>query len=557
MRFADATATQHRRGDDSVRDEVSHVGKLTLFQRNDSDPTALKLKDRRRDRESIFDVDRRVYQPRNDERSSLPERNPDGSLPRLDLFSPPGDPEPVHRNLEQLRGNIDAALEEAKVEQQLLAALRPLVEQVVGKLATGDGPRPTALRVAWNDKEYFSSQHLSGGMKHDRVDADSDDAVFGAVFEDLGLGLLGGLVAAGLDYVRFEQSCLVGGQPEYRPEQVGTQIQIGSLLSDVGGTGAALAYAALQWCFTNDLLFYAYAYLHDSKVPGWNDPRSGVEGLVSGDAGQITWASWSLLGLLTGKGREGNPMTFLEACVQGVLLGPMLALGLALLVEKCGLQNLAGGLLSVAIESGIDRELDRDAVVEALCIRLKIPPVQAMELIAKVAPLSGSVSGTRVTGVIQMSDDVVRAFIGCGMDFQQSGVNDQGKTIAHGQTTSLVCGVDVDGKPVSIQVSAQIPISQTWKDGDKKPLSPELRDELHVSDPKYRHDLERLALQLEMGPVDVQAEVRTSVALQDLFAGIGFQWQAGRFTLGGDAWLITGVRRHPDLGFALKLRVQF
>jgi hypothetical protein len=457
------------------------------------------------------------------------------------------------RTYKPLPWPVSPKQEPNELEQHLKEGLRPLVDQALGTLQKSK--LPTAIRVAWNDKEYFKSEHLSGGTTgHDQPKTDTD--VLSAVLKDLGLGLLGGLVAAGLDYVRFEQAALQGNIPEYRPEQVGTQVQIGSLLTDLGGTGAALAYAALQWCFTNDLLFYAIAYLDDSKKPGWNDTRDGVKSLVSGK-NDITWASWSLLGLLTGKGTEEHPMTFGEALVQGVLLGPMLALGLALLVEKCGLQDLAGGLLSVSLDTSVERALTRDDVIQALCIRLSIPHERAVQLIAKVAPLTGEVSGTRATGVIQMSDDLVTAFVGCSADFQQAGKNKDGKTIGHGQTTSVVCGLDVNGTSMSFQVSATMPVNQTWKDNDKKPLTQVVRDELHVSDDKYEHDLERLAVRLKTGPIDVDAEVRTSFEMQELFAKLGFQWEAGRFSLGGNAWLVTGVRRHPETGFALKLQVRF
>ena len=60
----------------------------------------------------------------------------------------------------------------------------------------------------------------------------------------------------------------------------------------------------------------------------------------------------------------------------------------------------------------LDKQVDRAALVESLCIRFALSRDQVATLIAKIAPLSGDVQGTRVTGVIRLTDDVVTAFVG-------------------------------------------------------------------------------------------------------------------------------------------------
>lgn len=454
------------------------------------------------------------------------------------------------QNIETLRASIDAELAGDDLITRLSNGLRPLVEQVLGK-APG-GKTPVGIRVAAHGKEYFSSQHLSGG-KTDKK-APGDDGVLSAVLGDVLEGLLGGIVAAGIDYLRFNRATMEGNVAEYRPEQIGTQVQIGSLLGDVGGTGAALAFAAFQWCFTNDMLFYAFAYLDDNHEPGWNDTRAGVEHLVSD--GKITWASWSLYGLLTGTGKPEHPMSFAEALGQATILGPWLAFALATLAETLDLGNLIGSLLELSIDTQLEREIDHDAIMSALCVRLKIAPDRAAQLIAKIAPLSGDVKGARVTGVLQVTDELVNACVGIGIDFQQAGKTDEGKTQAHGQTTSFIADVVIGGAPVSLSVSARVPIAQTWRDNDQKPLDEKTRQELHVSDAKYESDLERLELRVRTGQLDFGAELRSSFRLQELFVGAGFQYTGDKLSLSGKAWLLTGVRRHPDVGFTLTLGLQ-
>lgn len=113
------------------------------------------------------------------------------------------------------------------------------------------------------------------------------------------LSAVGGAFAfAVYDYIAFNEFAANKGdqqQLKYRLFQTPTQLFIHRWLSEKVSPASAAAFDVIWWTWGCDLMFYAIAQLDVGKS-GWAGP--GSFRMVNDD--EVTWASWTPLGILSG-----------------------------------------------------------------------------------------------------------------------------------------------------------------------------------------------------------------------------------------------------------------
>jgi len=356
--------------------------------------------------------------------------------------------------------------------ENLREGVRPAVEEMIAKVMDmyDNGPAAGCVLSTLKNKIYSQSglEFTSDGrpLKKESV----KDSLLGGL-NDLIEGLLGGIVAAGIDWVRFNQEDGRLNADTYRFEQIGTQVLVGRALAEQS-TGAALAFAAFQWCFTNDVLFYVWG-----SMIGDEKQKADCNKYLRGET-PTTWATWSFLGVLKHEGSAENPMSWADVKKQAFIIGPVMAYVLAVASRMTGLKNLIGNVLDVSFSTKELAGLDQTTEGEDLKVQLNVG--LPANLVAEILPhiqSSGAVDGETFKGTInidqKLGDLLLRMDAGCQVDRgpveKEKGELPPNATQGNTNLTQFSVPIDLalKGKNFTIICDVKIPVGQTGTEHTK------------------------------------------------------------------------------------------